>query len=57
MDSVDTSLKMFDPKSYYIWVNDKEYKLLSRYYFDFIRYVEKGDSIYNEMERWDIYVY
>jgi len=49
--------KILDAKKHFFLVEDKWYVVPAGYYVDFIRYIDKGDSLYKEPGRWDIYVY
>ncbi len=56
---VDSTIyfKMSDSKKHFLLVQNKWYVVPASFYGYFINYVDKGDSIYKELGRWDIYVY
>ena len=49
--------KRFDYKKNFFLVKNKWYVVPAGFYGFFIDYVTKGDSLYKESGRWDIYVY
>ena len=57
VDSIIVYKGIKDPKDSFILINSVWYELPGNYYGSFVRYVEKGDSLYKESGRWDIYVY
>lgn len=50
-------LKPLEPKNLFFFVKNKWYVIPHSYYISFFHYINKGDSLYKESGRWDIYVY
>ncbi len=57
IDSVEMYPNPRSGRTHAILVDGTWYKLFANYYGTFIRYVEKGDSLFKEPGRYDIYVY
>ncbi len=49
--------KMSDLKKHFFLVENKWFSVPAGYYTRFFKYIEKGDSLYKDRGRWDIYVY
>ena len=49
--------KVLDAQKHFFLVDDKWHVVPAKYYAHFIDYIDKGDSLYKETGRWDIYVY
>ena len=47
----------FTGKKQFFLVKDRWYVVPARYYAVFFHYTSKGDSLYKDAGRWDIYVY
>ena len=56
---VDSTIyyKPVNTKKYFFLVEDKWYVIPATFYGFFINYIKKGDSLYKDAGRWDIYVY
>ena len=49
--------KPLDTKKFFFLLNGHWYVVPGRYYVSFFHYLDKGDSLYKDAGRWDIYVY
>ncbi len=50
-------LKPLDTKRFFFLISEKWSVVPSKYYVEFIHYISKGDSLYKEPSRWDIFAY